>query len=115
MKPTIAALCLTALLSGLGLAQGPRKLSRSEAISAIVSKTTPEYPPIARQLRLEGIVEVEAVVGENGQVESVNIISGNPVLTKPAADAVKKWRFSPQTLDGKTVRAIAPVSLTFKL
>jgi TonB family protein len=60
-------------------------------------------------------VELEAVVSETGVVEKVNILSGNPVLTRPAADAVRKWKFSPFTADGKTVKALVPVGLNFKM
>ena len=70
---------------------------------------------MARQLKLEGAVELEAVVSETGVVEKVNILSGNPVLTRPAADAVRKWKFSPFTADGKTVKALVPVGLNFKM
>ena len=75
----------------------------------------PEYPVIARQLKIEGAVELEAIVAENGVVEKVNIVSGNPVLTRPASDAVKKWKFAPFTSDGKPVKAAVPVSLSFKM
>jgi len=93
----------------------PKKVTRAEAMSAATAKPQPSYPPAARQLKIEGTVEVEAVVTESGTVEKVNIISGNPVLTKPAADAVKQWKFSPFTAGGKAVRAVAPLSFTFKL
>jgi protein TonB len=98
-----------------GIAQSVKKLSRSEAVSAVVSKVQPDYPPMARQLKIQGAVEVEATLSENGQVESVTIVSGNPVLTKPVVEAVKKWKFTPQTQDGKPVRAIAPVTVNFSL
>jgi outer membrane biosynthesis protein TonB len=42
-------------------------------------------------------------------------VSGNPVLTQPAADAVKKWKFAPFTSDGKAVKALLPVSMSFKM
>ena len=71
--------------------------------------------PIARQLKIEGSVELEAVVTETGAVEKVNIVSGNPVLTRPASDAIKKWKFAPFTSDGKAVKALVPVTLSFKM
>ncbi len=43
---------------------------------------------MGRQLKIEGKVELEAVVSENGTVEKVNIVSGNPVLTKPAVESL---------------------------
>ncbi|MGA2115367.1 MAG: energy transducer TonB [Bryobacteraceae bacterium] len=92
-----------------------KKLSKSEALAYLTSKPAPEYPPIARQLKIEGVVEMEAIVAEDGSVEQVNIVSGNPVLTKAATAAVKKWKFTPVKAEGKPVKALAPVSLSFKM
>lgn len=114
-----STICLYSILVGLvlpavGLAQEVVKLSRAEATHAVVNKIAPEYPAMARQLKMAGEVEVEAVVTETGQVEAVNIISGNPVLTHAVVEAVRKWKFTPQTLGGKPARAFAPLSFTFK-
>lgn len=84
-------------------------------MSLIVNRTPPEYPSVARQLRMEGEVELEVSLGEDATVGQVTIVSGNPVLTRPAADAVKHWKFSPYKEDGKPVKAILPVTLTFRL
>lgn len=93
----------------------PKKVSHAEASGAAVTKVAPEYPGIARQLKIEGLVELEALVTETGAVEKVNIVSGNPILTKPAVEALKRWKFSPFQSEGKTVKALAQVSMTFKL
>jgi len=98
-----------------GFSQDAKKVSRADALQAITSKVQPEYPPVARQLKLQGVVELEAVVAEDGTVTKVNIVSGNPVLTKPASEALKKWKFKPFLEDGKPVSVVAPISLTFKL
>jgi protein TonB len=92
-----------------------KKVSKAEALAAVQSKVQPDYPPIARQLKLKGEVELEALVSEDGTVEKVNIVSGNPVLTKPAADALKKWKFKPFTAGGKAVKALAVVNFDFSI
>jgi periplasmic protein TonB len=96
-------------------AQEPKKVSRTEGLNAATTKVQPDYPAMAKQLKIEGAVELEAVVAENGTVEKVNILSGNPVLTRPAVDAVKKWKFAPFTADGKVVKALVPISMSFKM
>ena len=96
-------------------ADPPKKVPQSEALAAVVTKVPPDYPPIAKQLKIQGLVELEAVVTETGTVEKVSILSGNPVLTKPAADALKMWKFNPFHTDGKAVRAVAQVGISFKL
>ena len=106
---------LVVMLARNGSAQEPKKVTRIEGLNAATTRVQPEYPPMARQLKIEGPVELEAVVTESGAVEKVNIISGNPVLTRPAADALKKWKFAPFTADGKTVKALVPISMNFKM
>jgi periplasmic protein TonB len=107
---------LAALFGGVGLAQdAPKKVTRNEGLNAVTSKVSPEYPPIARQLKIEGMVELEALVTESDTVEKVNILSGNPMLTRPASEALKKWKYAPFTIDGKAVKALVPVSLSFRM
>ncbi len=115
MHPRKAALGILLGLAALGFCQEPaKKLSHTESVAAAVSKVEPEYPVFAKQLRIQGSVELEAVVTEAGAVEKVNIVSGNPVLTRPAADALKKWKFSPILVEGKAVKALATVVFNFK-
>ena len=112
----LLTLVLAALFPGAVLAQdAPKKVTKIEGLNAVTSKVSPEYPPIARQLKIEGAVELEALVTESGTVEKVNIVSGNPVLTRPASEAVKKWKYTPFTTDGKAVKALVPVSMSFKM
>ena len=102
-------------LSACYAEDAPKKVSKAEGLNAVTTKVPPDYPAIAKQLKIEGSVELEALIAESGTVEKVNIVSGNPVLTRPAVDAVKKWKFAPFTADGKTVKALVPVSLTFHM
>ncbi len=91
-----------------------KKITQAEALQAVLSKVQPDYPPIAQKLRIFGSVDLEATVAENGAVEKVDIVSGNPVLTKPAADALRKWKFKPFQDGGKPIRVVVPVSISFK-
>jgi TonB family protein len=86
-----AMLCLAAVLQ----AEDVKKIPTEEAMSALVSKVVPEYPALAKQLKLSGQVEVEANIDEDGSVGDVTTVSGNPVLAKAVVDAVKKWKFKP--------------------
>jgi TonB family protein len=106
---------VAALVLGTGFAQEPKKVTRAEGLNAATTKVSPDYPVMAKQLKIEGAVELEALVSESGAVEKVNIVSGNPVLTRPASEALKKWKFAPFTSDGKAVKAVVPVSLSFKM
>lgn len=97
------------------LADDARKVTQAEAMKQAVAKPQPDYPSIARQLKLEGRVELEASISEDGSVEGVKILNGNAVLTNAAAAAMKRWKFQPFTDSGKPVRAVATLTFTFKL
>jgi protein TonB len=106
--------CLLALVFGTARADGPKKITQAEAMAAVVTKVAPEYPPMAKQLKLSGMVEVELVVGENGAVESATPVSGSPVLTRPAVEALKKWKFKPFQADGAPSKAMFVLKVNFE-
>jgi protein TonB len=105
-----------ALLGVVAWAQdSPKRVTRAEAMGAAVTKAPPDYPAIAKQLKLQGAVELEVSVSENGEVTKVEIVKGNPILTLAAAQAVKHWKFKPFMEDGKAVAVLAPIEVEFKL
>ncbi len=110
-----ASLTIMALLSNSLLAEDVKRIPPAEALSARTSKSPPEYPETAKRLRIEGSVEVEATISPEGAVESVSTLRGNPVLVRPAMEAVKKWKFRPFQSEGKPVRAISTFTIDFKL
>lgn len=108
----ILTLGIVAFLAPLA-AQEPVHVDEAEAMQAAVSKPQPLFPQVAKQLRLSGRAVVEATVDESGSVTEVKPVSGNPLFTAAASDAVKKWKFKPFTTGGKPVRAIAKLSFVF--
>ncbi len=106
---------LMAAASGYAMAEDDLKVSNSDAMKAATSKVQPEYPSIAKQLHLEGAVEVEVHISEEGAVESAKPITGNAVLANAAVSATKHWKFTPFTAGGKPVKATADLTFNFKL
>src|SRR5436853_7389271 len=64
-----------------------KRMTQEEAMRAVASKTKPEYSAMARQLRLSGSVGVEVVIAEDGKVETVTVVNGNPILAKIATES----------------------------
>jgi TonB family protein len=83
-------------------------------MKAALTKPHPAYSPVARQMKIAGRVEVEALVNEDGAVESAKAVTGNPLLTQSALSAVEKWKFTPFTSDGKPVKAICTLVFDFR-
>jgi TonB family protein len=62
---------------------------------AILSRVEPEYPAVAKRLKITGAVDLEAVVEPNGKVKLVRTVMGNTVLSEAAKEAVRHWKFAP--------------------
>ncbi len=102
----IAAGSVLALsLASVALAQEPVRISSKDAISAATVKPQPQLPMIARQLKLQGAVEIDVTIDEDGAVSKADSIKGNPVLAKAAQDAAKKWKFKPFK-EGKVIATL---------
>ena len=84
--------------------------------SKLVTRVEPVYPETARRARLEGTVALEVLIDEQGVVERVRIIRGGyPPLQPAARDAVLQWRYAPTFLDGRAVKVLTTVNVTFRL
>ncbi len=81
----------------------------------LVKKVEPIYPPLAKQVRIQGKVKVQVVISKTGMVESVNVVSGHPLLVQAAIDAVKQWQYKPFLADGQPVTASTEVEVPFSL
>jgi TonB family protein len=58
-----------------------------------IVRVSPEYPELARRMRLSGRVKIEVTIASDGAVQETKVIGGHPILVNSAVDAVKKWRF----------------------
>jgi len=81
----------------------------------LIYEVKPVYPPIARITRTQGVVVLEAMINKEGTIESLRVVSGHPLLTQAALDAVKQWRYRPTMLNGDPVDVITTVTVTFTL
>ena len=80
----------------------------------IVHRVHPTYPKQARARKLHGTVVLEAVVNKQGKVDSLQLVSGDPVLAQAAADAVKQWRYKPYLHNGDYTEFQTRVTVDFK-
>jgi len=81
----------------------------------LIHQVNPVYPPLARQTRVQGAVVMEATISRDGSVESLRIVSGQPLLNQAALDAVRQWRYRPTMLNGEPVEVITTITVTFTL
>jgi protein TonB len=113
MNKPLRVICSILVFTLLLCAGDPKRLTQAEAMELVTARVQPEYPLVARQLNLAGMVEVDVVVGQNGAVESAVPLSGSPVLTKPAADAIKRWKFKPLQENGAATSFRTTIKINF--
>jgi periplasmic protein TonB len=80
----------------------------------VVRRVHPSYPKQARARKLHGTVVLEAVVNKQGKVDSLQLVSGDPLLAQAAADAVKQWRYKPYLHNGEYAEFQTRVTVEFK-
>lgn len=95
----------------------PKRVSVGGNVQAarLVNRVQPLYPPLARQTRISGTVKLHAIIGKNGAVEQLQVISGHPLLVQSALDAVKQWRYQPTLLNGEPVEVDTEIDVIFSL
>ena len=94
---------------------GPVKVGGQIRAPRRLVNVAPVYPSIAQQARVEGEVEIEAVIGEDGRVREARVTRGKPLLNDAALTAVRQWTFTPTTLNGEPVAVIMTVTVVFTL
>jgi protein TonB len=88
-------------------------VSEGVAGGTLVHKVQPVYPVEARRLHLEGTVILDATITQEGQIENLKLVSGDPVLAKAATEAVSKWRYTPYLLNGRPIVKQTRINIKF--
>ena len=81
----------------------------------IIYRVQPNYPALARSARVQGPVVLRAVISRTGTIENLQILSGHPLLTAAAIEAVRQWRYRPYILNGEPVEVETQVTVNFLL
>ena len=81
----------------------------------LLLKVTPEYPTAALQHHVQGVVRFTALIGMDGRIERLSLVSGHPLLVSAARQAAMQWIYRPATLHGRPVRVITQIEVRFVL
>jgi protein TonB len=95
----------------------PQRVRVSSGVSTglLVRKVNPNYPPLARQARIQGTVILQAEISKSGDIQNLRLISGHPMLAPAAIEAVKQWKYKPYLLNGEPVEVETTVQVNFTL
>ena len=93
----------------------PKAISGTVINSYLIKKVEPEYPEQAKQDRVEGPVVLKALVGTDGRVKEVRVLSGDPRLVDAVSKAVRGWLFKPYAPEGKPIEFETQITVNFSL
>jgi len=81
----------------------------------LIKQVQPVYPPLARQARIQGTVIFTAIIGVDGRIQNLTLVSGHPLLVPAAQEAIKQWVYQPTLLNGEPVEVVTQIYVNFKL
>ena len=82
---------------------------------SLIRRVQPVYPPLARSVRVQGAVVLAALIGKEGTIENLRLVSGHPMLVPAAIAAVSQWRYRPYILNGEVIEVETQITVNFIL
>jgi protein TonB len=92
---------------------GPMRVSTGTMQGLLISRPDPVYPPIAKAAHVQGAVILHAMISKQGTIEDLKVISGPPMLTASAIDAVKRWKYKPYMLNNEPTEVDTTITVNF--
>lgn len=95
----------------------PQRIRVGSAVQAqrLVEQTQPVYPPLAKNAHVSGTVELSVIIGKDGHVTNLSVVSGHPLLVQSALQTVQNWVYRPTLLNGQPVEVSTTVNVSFAL
>ena len=100
-----------------GVADATGRVHLSPGAAEILSRPAvePNYPLLAKQMKVQGAVVLEALIGRDGNIQDLHVLSGPTILSTAAREAVKQWRFRPYLQSGQAVETEARITVNFTI
>jgi len=95
--------------------KGPVRVGGAVSPPRLIFGPAPQYPILARQSRIQGVVVIDAIIDEHGNVIGEKIVTGHPLLVQAALKAVSQRKYEPTILDGEPTPVDLTVEVTFRM
>jgi TonB family protein len=82
---------------------------------ALKTRVAPSYPVLARQMKVQGAVAIQALISSEGEIQDLHVLSGPNILASAAQEAVRQWRFKPYLQNGHPVETQARITVNFTI
>jgi TonB family protein len=109
---------ITSKLSAAALSPATNAAEREQFATTIQpaqASLEANYPLLAQQMRVQGSVVLQALIGTDGVIENIRVLSGPSILASAAQQAVRQWRFKPYLQDGQPVETQAKITVNFTI
>ncbi|HMD18441.1 MAG TPA: energy transducer TonB [Terriglobales bacterium] len=94
---------------------GDRVQLSPQTTQSVSVSVPPDYPLLARQMKVQGAVSLQALISREGTIQELQILSGPGILAAAAREAVKQWHFKPYILNGQPVETQARITVNFTI
>ena len=92
------------------------RVQMSPQMAQVVSRPVdPTYPLLAKQMKVQGAVVLEALISKSGSIQDIQVLSGPAILSAAAREAVKQWHFKPYYQEGQAVETEARITVNFTI
>jgi TonB family protein len=97
-------------------AQAAERVEIDASAPPVISRSVrPDYPLLARQMKVEGAVTLQALISRDGQIQELHVLSGPPILAHAAQEAVRQWHFKPHYVGAEPVETQARITVNFTI
>jgi periplasmic protein TonB len=107
----------SSLVPRLAMPAPPKRIRISQGVTkgSLIQKIEPKYPPLALAARIQGQVLLKAIIGKDGEIKELDLVSGHAFLAPAAIAAVRQWRYRPFLLNGEPIEVETTVTVTFQI
>jgi protein TonB len=101
--------------AGAAVSAADRVALSPQATQSVTKSVPPDYPLLARQMRVQGAVVLQALISREGTIQELQVLSGPSILAAAAREAVQQWRFRPYLMNGQAVETQAKITVNFTI
>jgi TonB family protein len=112
-RAVLVSSAATGQAGGPAAPSGPVHVASGAMVGNLIDRPDPVYPPIAKAAHVQGSVVLHAIISKTGTVESLDVVSGRPMLTASAKDAVKRWVYKPYMVKGEPTEVETTITVNF--
>jgi TonB family protein len=99
-----------------GVENSAERVTLSPGTADVLSRPVePNYPLLAKQMKVQGAVVLQALIGKTGSIQDLKVVSGPDILSAAARQAVNQWRFKPYLQNGQPVETEARITVNFTI